>query len=187
MITTGMTLFVLFSWQMSRLDLEAGRADISIPLIWRGVGLAIVTVPLTALAVSGLEPKDMPQGAALNNMMRQLGGSFGIALVNTYLTNRNAVHRTDLISNLVPGDPLLTERLSGYTHYLAGKGISAADAQDRALKLLDSTVTRQSNALSFGDAYLLIGLLFLLALPLLLLAGRKKSSGKPAPVLLSDH
>ena len=119
--------------------------------------------------------------------MRQLGGSFGIALVNTYLTNRNAVHRTDLISNLVPGDPLLTERLSGYTHYLAGKGISAADAQDRALKLLDSTVTRQSNALSFGDAYLLIGLLFLLALPLLLLAGRKKSSGKPAPVLLSDH
>lgn len=187
MITTGMTLFILFSWQMSQLNLEAGRADISIPLIWRGVGLAIVTVPLTALAVSGLEPKDMPQGAALNNMMRQLGGSFGIAMVNTYLTNRNAVHRTDLISRLVPGDPLLTERLSGYTHYLATKGISGADAQDRALKLLDSTVTRQSNALSFGDAYLLIGLLFLLALPLLLLAGRKKPSAKPSAVLLSDH
>ncbi|HVV05705.1 MAG TPA: DHA2 family efflux MFS transporter permease subunit, partial [Puia sp.] len=187
MITTGMALFILFSWQMSRLDLEAGRADISIPLIWRGVGLAIVTVPLTALAVSGLEPKDMPQGAALNNMMRQLGGSFGIAMVNTYLTNRNAVHRTDLISRLVPGDPLLTERLSGYAHYLATKGITGADAQDRALKLLDNTVTRQSNALSFGDAYLLIGLLFLLALPLLLLSGRKRSAGKPAPVSLSDH
>jgi DHA2 family multidrug resistance protein len=187
MITTGMGLFILFSWQMSRLNLEAGRADISIPLIWRGVGLAIVTVPLTALAVSGLEPKDMPQGAALNNMMRQLGGSFGIAMVNTYLTNRNAVHRTDLISGLVPGDPLLTERLSGYTRYLATKGITGPDAQERALKLLDSTVTRQSNALSFGDAYLLIGLLFLLALPLLLLAGRKKAGVKPAPVLLSDH
>jgi len=187
MITTGMTLFILFSWQMSRLNLEAGRADISIPLIWRGVGLAIVTVPLTALAVSGLEPKDMPQGAALNNMMRQLGGSFGIALVNTFLTRRNAIHRTDLVSHLVPGDPLLTERLSGYTRYLAAKGITGADAQDRALKLLDSTVTRQSNALSFGDAYLLIGLLFLLALPLLLLSGRKKSNAKPAPVMLSDH
>jgi len=187
MITTGMTLFILFSWQMSRLNLEAGRADISIPLIWRGVGLAIVTVPLTALAVSGLEPKDMPQGAALNNMMRQLGGSFGIALVNTFLTRRNAIHRTDLVSHLVPGDPLLTERLSGYTRYLATKGITGADAQDRALKLLDSTVTRQSNALSFGDAYLLIGLLFLLALPLLLLSGRKRSNAKPAPVMLSDH
>jgi len=187
MITTGMTLFVLFSWQMSRLNLEAGQKDIFIPLIWRGVGLAIVTVPLTTLAVSGLEPKDMPQGAALNNMMRQLGGSFGIALVNTYLTHRNAVHRMDLISYLVPGDPLLTERLSGYTRYLAAKGITGADAQDRALRLLDNTVTRQSNALSFGDAYLLIGLFFLLALPLLLMTGRKKSSGKPAPMLLSDH
>jgi DHA2 family multidrug resistance protein len=187
MITTGIGLFILFSWQMSRLNLEAGRADISIPLIWRGVGLAIVTVPLTALAVSGLEPKDMPQGAALNNMMRQLGGSFGIALVNTYLTNRNAVHRTDLISNLVPGNPLLTERLSGFSNYLSGKGFSGVEAHDRALKLLDNTVTRQSNALSFGDAYLLIGMLFLLALPLLLFAARRKPSAQPSPIPLSDH
>lgn len=149
--------------------------------------MAIITVPLTALAVSGLEPKDMPQGAALNNMMRQLGGSFGIALVNTYLTNRNAVHRTDLISHLSPGDPLLSERLSGYTHYFAAKGATALEAQDKALKLLDNEVMRQSNVLSFGDAYLLIGIVFLLSLPLLLLAGRKKQTGRPAPVMLSDH
>jgi DHA2 family multidrug resistance protein len=187
MITSGICLFLIFSWQMSRLDLEAGRTDISIPLIWRGVGLAIITVPLTALAVSGLEPKDMPQGAALNNMMRQLGGSFGIALVNTYLTNRNAVHRTDLISHLSPGDPLLSERLSGYTRYFAAKGATVPEAQDKALKLLDNEVVRQSNVLSFGDAYLLIGIVFLLSLPLLLLAGRKKQAGSPAPVMLSDH
>jgi DHA2 family multidrug resistance protein len=151
------------------------------------VGLAIITVPLTALAVSGLEPKDMPQGAALNNMMRQLGGSFGIALVNTYLTNRNAVHRTDLISNLTSGNPLLTERLSGYTYYFTAKGATIPEAQGQALKLLDNAVVRQSNVLSFGDAYLLIGAVFLLALPLLLLAVRKKPSAQPAPVILSDH
>ena len=187
MIFTGIGLFILFSWQMSRLDLSAGRADISVPLIWRGVGLAIITVPLTALAVSGLEPKDMPQGAALNNMMRQLGGSFGIALVNTFLTNRNAVHRTDLVSHLTPGDPLLAERLNGYTSYFITKGAAGLEAQEKALKLLDTAVVRQSNMLSFGDAYLLIGTVFLLALPLLLLALGKKSSAKPAPVMLSDH
>ncbi|HVU55258.1 MAG TPA: hypothetical protein VHD83_09395 [Puia sp.] len=55
------------------------------------------------------------------------------------------------------------------------------------MKLLDNTVTRQSNTLSYGDAYLLIGWLFLLTLPLLLMAGRKRASSKPAPVLLSDH
>ncbi len=187
MIFTGVGLFILFSWQMSRLNLDAGRADISIPLIWRGVGLAIITVPLTALAVSGLEPKDMPQGAALNNMMRQLGGSFGIALVNTFLTNRNAVHRTDLISHLSPGDPLLAERLKNYTSYFISKGAGSLEAHQKALKLLDTAVTRQSNALSFGDAFLLIGTVFLLALPLLLLAVGRKPSAKPAPVMLSDH
>lgn len=186
MIVTGICLFILFNWQMSRLNGEAGPADISMPLIWRGVGLAVITVPLTSLAVSTLEPKDIPQGAALNNMMRQLGGSFGIALVNTYLTNRNAVHRTDLVSNLTPGNPLLAERLSGYSHYFMTKGSTALDAQHRAMRLLEANVARQSNLLSFGDAYLLIGLIFLIVLPLLLFAARKKDQ-QVAPVILSDH
>src|SRR5258708_32088699 len=120
---------MLFNWPLSRLTLEAGAADISIPLIWRGVGLAVITVPLTSLAVSSLEPKDIPQGAALNNMMRQLGGSFGIALVNTYLTNRNAVHRTDLVSNLTPGDPLMTERLPGYPTYFMPRSPPSQEPQ----------------------------------------------------------
>jgi DHA2 family multidrug resistance protein len=120
-------------------------------------------------------------------MMRQLGGSFGIALVNTYLTNRNAVHRTDLVSNLGPGNPLLTERLSGYSHYFMTKGATALDAQHRALGLLEAGVVRQSNLLSFGDAYLLIGLIFLIVLPLLLFAARRKGQGAPAPVMVSDH
>src|SRR5882757_3853105 len=55
MIVTGILLFILFNWQMSRLNGEAGPVDISIPLIWRGVGLAVITVPLTSLAVSTLE------------------------------------------------------------------------------------------------------------------------------------
>jgi DHA2 family multidrug resistance protein len=170
---------------MSGLNLEAGRGDITIPLVWRGMGLAIITVPLTSLAVSGLAAKDMPQGAALNNMMRQLGGSFGIALVNTYLTNRKAVHRTDLISNITPGNPLVAERLSGYANYFMTKGSALPEAQTRALKLLDNNVVRQSNLLSFGDAYLLIGLVFLIALPVLLIAARKKN--KQPAVILSDN
>ncbi|MDR3715701.1 MAG: DHA2 family efflux MFS transporter permease subunit [Puia sp.] len=184
-ISSGMFLFMLFSWQMSRLDLDAGARDITISLIWRGLGLAVVTVPLTALAVSGLEPRDIPQGAALNNMMRQLGGSFGLATVNTYLTNRNANHRTDLITNITAGNPLLTERLDRYTSYFIGKGSNEFDAHRRALALVDSNVVRQSSLLSFGDAYLLIGLVFLAAVPLLFLARRKKKG--QAAVILADH
>jgi len=200
MITTGMLLFILFSWQMSRIDLDAGTADISIPLIWRGVGLAIVTVPLSTLAISTLEPKNIPQGTALNNMMRQLGGSFGIAMVNTYLTRRNASHRTDLVTHITPGDPQVLERLNNYTQYFIRKGATLAEAKNQALGLLDRAVVRQSNSLSFGDAYLLLGLCFVVCLPLLLLTRRKKAgqssqSGQPGQanqsvrhqIALADH
>jgi len=185
MITAGMLLFILFSWQMSHLDLDAGSGDFYIPLIFRAIGIAIITVPLSTLAISGLEQKDMPQGTALNNMMRQLGGSFGIAMVNTYLTRRSALHRTDLLTHITPGDPQLTSRLAAYTQYFVGKGATTADAQHQALGLLDATVNRQSSALSFGDAYLLLGAIFLGSLPFLLLA-RKRKGAKPQ-VALADH
>lgn len=184
LIATGMTLFMLFSWKMSRLNLAVDYADIYIPLIWRGVGLALVTVPLTALAVSGLAPKDIPQGAALNNMMRQLGGSFGISLVNTYLANRNAVHRTDMLGNITLYNPLAVQRVTGYTNYFMSKGATFLDAKRQALKLVDLTITRQAAHMSYADAYLLVGTVFLLGIPILLFAGKRK--GAP-PVIVSDH
>ncbi|HSC38946.1 MAG TPA: DHA2 family efflux MFS transporter permease subunit [Chitinophagaceae bacterium] len=185
MITTGMCLFILFSWQMSCLTLNAGRQDITVPLLWRALGLAVVTVPLTALAVSSLEPKDIPQGAALNNMMRQLGGSFGLAMVNTFLTNRNANHRSDLVSHISADNPLAVSRLAGYTNYFASRGATAVEAKREALGLLDKAVTRQSSLLSFNDAYLLIGAVFVVGLPLLLFAAKKKN--RAPVVVLADH
>ncbi|MGF6847043.1 DHA2 family multidrug resistance protein [Chitinophaga sp. W3I9] len=184
LIVAGMGLFILFSWQMSALNQDAGAATITTSLIWRGVGLALVTVPLTTLAVSSLTPADIPQGAALNNMMRQLGGSFGIAMVNTYLANRNAQHRSDLVSNLTTDNPAVANRLSSYAHFFLSKGATATDAHHRALKLLDSSVVKQSTLLSFSDAFLLVGIIFLAALPLLLMASTKK---KTAHVIVMDH
>lgn len=184
-IVTGMCMFAFFSWQMSRLNLDASAADISTALIFRGLGLAIVTVPLITLAVSSLDAKDIPQGAALNNMMRQLGGSFGIAMVNTYLANRNANHRSDLVSNITSDNPLAVDRIAKYTQFFLGKGATPFDAHEKALKLLDTVITRQSNLLSFNDAYLLVGSIFIVVLPLLLLARRKK--GQQPQVILSDH
>jgi len=119
-------------------------------------------------------------------MMRQLGGSFGLAMVNTYLTNRNANHRSDLVSHITADNPLVVSRLAGYTHYFAAKGATAVEANREALGLLDKTVARQSNLLSFSDAYLLIGAVFLVAMPLLFFAVKKKKQPQMV-VVLSDH
>ena len=184
-IFTGIGLFVLFSVVMSRMTLDAGAFAISIALIFRGLGLAIITVPLTTLAVSSLELKDLPQGAALNNMMRQLGGSFGLALVNTYLHIRNAQHRSDLVSHLTTDNPLAVQRLHQYSDYFMARGSDGSHARLQALQALDNVVTRQSSQLSFSDAYLIVGIVFLAALPTLLLAAKRK--GAVQQVILNDH
>lgn len=137
-----------------------------------------------SLAVSSLKAKDIPQGAALNNMMRQLGGSFGISIINTYYARRTAVHRTDLVSNITPDNPYVADRINSYTKYFQTKGISLLDAKSKAIQTLDVAIVKQTSMLSYLDAFLLIGCLFALALPLLLFV--MKRSNKPA-VIVSDH
>ncbi|WPU92653.1 DHA2 family efflux MFS transporter permease subunit [Mucilaginibacter sabulilitoris] len=185
-ITVGFVLFIIFNWQMSRMNLNSGPADIATSLIYRALGLALLTVPLTALAVSELEAKDVPQGAALNNMMRQLGGSFGIAIINTYVANRFGLHRSDLLANVNIYNAYFTERINKLTQYFLGRGNSIFDAQKKAIAVINSGVDRQSFLLSYLDAYLFTGLLFLVAMPLLLLVIKRKKQSRPV-VLVSDH
>lgn len=186
MISAGMLMFVIFSWQMSRYNLDTSAGGLTATLIWRGVGLAMTTVPLSVLAVSALSPVDFAQGASLNNMMRQLGGSFGLAMVNTYLANRNAVHRSDLVSNITTDNPYSVNRLADYTQLFISKGAGAAEAHTKALALMNANITRQTSVLSFDDAYLLIGIVFICALPLLMLATPRKK-GEKVQVVLADH
>lgn len=182
----GFIMFMLFSWNMSRINPEISASAITMNLIFRAIGMACLTVPLTALAVSSLDAKDIPQGAALNNMMRQLGGSFGISIVNTYSARRFALHRVDLISNITNSDPLTAGRVNNYTNYFQHKGINLLEAKQKAMALIDLSIVKQSTLLSYLDAFLLIGILFTLSLPLLLFVSRK-SGHKPSAAILSDH
>jgi DHA2 family multidrug resistance protein len=86
-IAAGFLLFIYFNWRMSGMTLNTSAAEVAASLVFRALGMALLTVPLTMLAVSSLDDKDVGQGAALNNMMRQLGGSFGVSIINTYCTS----------------------------------------------------------------------------------------------------
>jgi len=108
----------------------------------------------------------------LNNMMRQLGGSFGIALMNTYISHRTALHRLDLVTHLSVGDPATDARLSGVTQTLMAKGISLWEAPHRALAVLEMGVSRQATLLSYIDTFYLVALLCGLCIPLVVAAGR---------------
>lgn len=186
LVGTGLLCFVYFNWRMTALSLDTSAAEISVCLIFRAVGMAFLTVPLTALAVSSLEPANIPQGAALNNMMRQLGGSFGISVINTYSYRQNAVHRNDLLTNINATNPLLTERLNSYIHYFQSKGADLITARQSAIKMIDLAIVKQSALMSYIDSFRLIGSLFIIVLPLLFLV-IKRTKKLPANVIISDH
>lgn len=168
------------------MSLDTSATEISITLVARAIGMALLTVPLSSLAVSSLKSMDIPQGTALNNMMRQLGGSFGISVINTYSARRTALHRTDILANITDINPLVHDRVVSYTSFFQQKGKSLIDAKNMAIKMIDVSVVQQSTLLSYLDSYMLIGLLFAITLPLLLFV-IKRSKVKTANVIVSDH
>jgi DHA2 family multidrug resistance protein len=174
MVVMGFLTVAWFTTLLSRLDLSAGEHDFFWPIILRAIGLCLMIVPLTQLAVSGLRPRDIPQGVALNNMMRQLGGSFGIAFINTFLDHRGAAHRLNLVSQLATGDHATDARLHQVTQAMLAKGSSSWEAPRQALATLELAVTRQSSLLSYLDAFHLVALICLGCIPLILLAGRTR-------------
>ncbi|HZY37155.1 MAG TPA: DHA2 family efflux MFS transporter permease subunit [Mucilaginibacter sp.] len=185
-ITVGFFCFIYFNWSMFGMNLGTSANTITGNLIFRALGMAFLTVPLTVLAVSSLQPGDIPQGAALNNMMRQLGGSFGISIINTYAARRVASHRLDLISHITAANPLVVDRINNYTAYFQHKGINLLDARQNAMKLMEVAVVRQSTLLSYTDSYFLIGLLFAITLPLLLFVVNRPKT-KAGEIILTDH
>jgi DHA2 family multidrug resistance protein len=118
--------------------------------------------------------------------MRQLGGSFGIAIINNYVAGRYIVHRTDLISNIYQGSAQLAERTTLLTQGLQSKLPVTANVHNQVMQILDLTVMKQSYLLSYLDAFLFSSSIILLVFPLLFLT-RKKKSAKPISAELAEE
>lgn len=185
-IAAGFLLFIYFNWRMSGMTLNTSAAEVAASLVFRALGMALLTVPLTMLAVSSLDDKDVGQGAALNNMMRQLGGSFGVSIINTYVAHRFAAHRNELISDINPNNILTMDRLNAYIKYFQYRGFTYNEAKVKALKLMENIVMKQSSLLSYRDAFFLVGLFFVVTLPLLLFVMNKSKKPK-TNMIISDH
>jgi DHA2 family multidrug resistance protein len=169
LIASGFIAFFVFTVQLAHSSLASGQADFFWPLICRGFGMGLLYVPLTTLALSDLRGKDIAQGTGFTNMMRQLGGSFGVAIMATYVEHRSWFYRQDLLTHVTPYDPALRERLAALTTGFVQKGFSSVEAVRRAYQALEFTVTRQTMLLTYMEAFRVVGIFFLCCLPLLLL------------------
>jgi DHA2 family multidrug resistance protein len=173
-ITIGTTLFFISMLQLSHITGEAGANDFFWPLILRGLGLGMMFVPLTNIALADLDVRELPAGTALYNFFRQIGGSFGIALIATLLTHYTAHAKAVLTEHVTMFDPASLQRLAMYTRGFIGTGVDAGTAHQMALAAIDQQISGQASVIAFGKVYLLSGILLLATLPLLLIVRKVK-------------
>jgi MFS transporter, DHA2 family, multidrug resistance protein len=184
MITLGFLMFFFFTFLMrSIITTDTGEEHMYWPLILRGIGLGLLFVPITSLSLSTLKGKDIGEGAAFTGMMRQLGGSFGIAIITTFISRFSQQHRVDLISKLDRSNIMLQNQITLLQKGFMSKGFTINEALNKAHQVIDIKVMKQASVLSFMDIFMFLGVLFLCCIPIVLVLKTGKSKIDPAELM----
>ncbi len=185
LIALGMLLFFAYSfWGYKIISPDTSKDAFFWMLILRGIGMGMLFIPITTLSLSTLKGQQIGQGAAFTGMMRQLGGSFGVATITTFLARQNMTHRNNLVSKLDINNPVVQQRIGGLQHNFMNKGITADRALQTGYKALDYMVTKQAAVLSYMDAFLYLGIMFLICIPFVLMVkGNKGNKINPAEAM----
>jgi DHA2 family multidrug resistance protein len=174
LIAAGMSIFFIYSLMAYYvLTADTGSENFFWPLIVRGFGLGMLSVPISTMALGSLKGQQIGQGAALSGMARQLGGAFGVAIISTFVIRQNAFHTNTLKAHLSNSDPNVQQYVRGIQQKFIMEGISPDIALQKAYKLLEASVAKQATLLSYMDVFLWIGIMFLVCVPFVLLFIRK--------------
>jgi DHA2 family multidrug resistance protein len=178
LVASGMLLFFFFCfWGYKILTPDTSKDDFFWPLILRGVAMGMLFIPITTLSLSTLKGRQIGEGAAFTGMMRQLGGSFGVAVIITFMSNRLVAHEVNIANHLDRFDPNVQNRIAAMQHSFMAKGTPSNIALQDAYKAMEGSVMKQASVLSYMDVFLYIGILFLICIPFVLMVkgnrGRK--------------
>ena len=175
MVSMGMFIFAIFCfWGYFILTNSTPEKNFFWMLVMRGLGLPLLFIPITSLSLSTLKGAEIGQGVAFTGMMRQVGGSFGVALITTFMARQSMFHRSTLVSKLSIDDPAVTSRVHAMQQAFMAKGIPPNEALQSAYKALDFTIMSQTSVLSFMDVFYYLGILFLICIPFVLFVKRSK-------------
>ncbi|MBC7848010.1 MAG: multidrug efflux MFS transporter [Flavobacterium sp.] len=184
MVAVGFLIFFFFTFWMHNIITPDTSADQMFwPLILRGVGLGLLFVPITTLSLSTLKGKHIGEGAAFTGMMRQLGGSFGIAIITTFMAIFNQQHRVNLISHLDQTSFQVQQTVQRMQQGFMAKGFSFNEALAKAYKAIEFKVMVQSSVLTYMDIFMYLGILFLLCIPFILMIKKGKNKIDPADAM----
>ncbi|HMI82975.1 MAG TPA: MFS transporter, partial [Polyangiaceae bacterium] len=164
----GVILFSISAYMMSHYTLMTTSGDVMAVLVIQGVAFACLFIPLTTVALARIPRHSLADATGLNSLMRQIGGSLGLAVFASLISRFNKQAMVSLGAHLVPGRAEVLDRLAMITQRLEGHGYDVASAKAAAGRILGGMVARQSMVLTFEKLFLLTGILFLVVLPILI-------------------
>jgi DHA2 family multidrug resistance protein len=181
-IAFGILLFSYTAFLMGHYTLETGTKDIVHVLIIQGVAFACLFIPLTTVALSSIPRHRLPDATGLNSLLRQTGGSVGLAVFATLMTRFATKARDAMLPALNSARPEVRARLGGIERMLAGRGLDPNAAHATALRMLDGELRRQAMVLSFERLFYTAGIAFLCVLPLVFVLRSPAHSGEKLEV-----
>jgi DHA2 family multidrug resistance protein len=180
-LALGLLLGAISTFQMARLSLDVGYWDLFWPQAIQGFGLSMVFVPLTTISMNPVPREAMGNATSLFNLMRNLGGSVGIASVAMMNTRFQQKYTAILGEHVSATSPQSEQMFSSLRGMFLSTGSGAGLADQRAYASLFGMVERQAAMRAFVDVFYLLTLAFLAMIPLILIMRKPKGGGGPGP------
>src|SRR5437899_5620002 len=173
----GTAIFAASSFMNTAMSVDYSGDQLFIPNIVRAVGQALLLTPLSAISLGSVAPQDAAAASGISNMMRNLGGAIGTALLSTIVTKREQFHSNIIGQAVDLGREEVRERIATMTDYFMAHGVTdPAGARHQAIVALGHTVKQQALVMGFSDTFAVVGIVLVLAGIALLLTGKPKSA-----------
>jgi len=165
----GIVLTAHANYLMAGFNLSSDLSMVIWLRIYACVGMGIIFIPLTVLSLSGIPREEMGNATSIYNLLRNLGGSFGVGYAATMLARRTQFHQSRLVDHLTPFDPAYWQAANQAAEALRQKGLDAVTAQQGSLQRIYDGLLRQAYMLSFNDIFFILGVMMMFLLPLVLI------------------
>ena len=173
LIGLGVLMMMVGYLNMSGFTLDMGWTHMMTSFLLTGAGMSFMFGPMSAVVMRSVPIRSLTAATSLYTLGRRVGGNVGYAFVASQVQHRAAFHRARLVDHVTPYDASTNQMLDGLTGRLgAGRGLAPGTAESGALKLLDGTVTRHATMMAYNDVFWLMGMLFILSIPFVLMLSR---------------
>ncbi len=178
-VFTGLCISASAMFIMQGFTLQAAYWDFVWPRVVLGFGLGMIFVPLTTVTLTVIQKEEMGNATGLFNLLRNIGGSVGIAISATLLARFSQFYQNNLVAHVDPYNPAARAKIEALTQAAIARGIDPVTAGKIALATVYRLVQQQSGMLAYNRIFWILGVAFLAVIPFLLLLGRGKPGGAP--------